>query len=137
MRQVLSVVQHLQLSPSSAGRAWHASGMMSISIFLAELVCFGLQGLVVTAQQGTSQVLPVVRELQEGLAGQLERVKELAVALQDVERGKLASMSQLLQQVSDRRAMRPGHADNERLRQEVCCPTLLVLLLKTMAASPP
>ena len=90
-----------------------------------------------TAQQGTSQVLPVVRELQEGLAGQLERVKELAVALQDVERGKHASMSQLLQQVSDRRALRPGHADNERLRQEVYCHTLLALQLKTMAALPP
>ncbi|KAK9864695.1 hypothetical protein WJX84_009203 [Apatococcus fuscideae] len=76
------------------------------------------KGLAVTSQQSTSQVLPVVRELQEGLAGQLERVKELAVALQDVERGKQASMSQLLQQVSDRRALRPGHADNERLRQE-------------------
>lgn len=87
-----------------------------------------LQGLAVASQQGTSQVLPVVRELQEGLAGQLERVKELAVALQDVERGKHASMSQLLQQVSDRRALRPGHADNERLRQEVCSHSLLASL---------
>ena len=57
--------------------------------------------------------------MQEGLAGQLERMKELAVALQDAERGKHASMSQLLQQVSERRALRPGATDNERLRLEV------------------
>ena len=78
-----------------------------------------MQGLASPTQAGPSQVLPVVREMQEGLAGQLERMKELAVALQDVERGKHASMSQLLQQVSERRALRPGNTDNERLRQEV------------------
>ena len=78
-----------------------------------------LQGATLPTQQGPSQVLPVLREVQEGLAGQLERVKELTVALQDVERGKHASMSQLVQQVADRRALRPGAADNERLRQEV------------------
>ncbi|KAK9865469.1 hypothetical protein WJX84_005454 [Apatococcus fuscideae] len=75
-------------------------------------------GATLPTQQGPSQVLPVLREVQEGLAGQLERVKELTVALQDVERGKHASMSQLVQQVADRRALRPGAADNERLRQE-------------------
>ena len=71
-------------------------------------------------------LLAPMKEVLEGVAAQHELMKEVVAALQDIERGKHASLSNLLVQLAERQAAR----DTSHLRSEVplgFCPSALHL----------